>query len=416
MRLEREILTGRDAVVLPWKSILASVLCVLTFGFGGSLSAQTTSQSLERSNQNYRSYYQSGQIADRSSFRERLGTNESVSRQDVKTEQPRRPTSASDIWNAFLFGSLQPRTAAPKFAFSRKASNDDYRATHSNRRPNRVLDNKPSQSVYSPSENERLAAMKQAGESLVAPNGNGAANAIGRNGVAFNQDESYATDNRAARRASNVSSAEERRRRIAELNAVLDARAQGVQLASYAEGNVSDAFNDEEGTIARAERSTIRQTSGIERRSRRSSQSVVRDENADETEVLPVRPQALRLSPRVFLSTEVVQLPRPGALVEETPDGNALNEDALVKATSKEEKIPEIEPLKEEKEVVEYEIPTFNSQNERNDDGAQVEAVAPTPLTSAPLPPTPLPLKSERNNSESRVLRSKASFIDPRLL
>ncbi len=411
MRLEREILTGRDAVVLPWKNILASVLCVLTLGgFGGRLSAQTTSQSLERTNQNYRSCYQSGQIADRSSFRERLGTNESVSRQDVETEQPRRPTSASDIWNAFLFGSLQPRTAAPKFAFSRKASNDDYRATRSNRRPNRALDNKPSQSVYSQSENERLAAMKQAGESLVAPNGNDAANAIGRNGVAFNQDESYAADNRAARRASNVSSAEERRRRIAELNAVLDARAQGVQLASYAEGNVSDAFNDEEGTIARVERSTIRQTSGVERRSRRSSQGVVHDENADETEVLPVRPQALRLSSRVFLSTEVVQLPRPGALVEGTPDGNALNEDALVKATSKEEKIPEIEPLKEEKDVV-YDVPTFNSQSDQRNANAQVEAVAPLPSA-----PKPLPLKSERNESESRVLRSKASFIDPRLL
>lgn len=306
-------------------------------------------------------------------------------------------SQAVRTWEAFLFGTPNRPVSTPKFAFAQRGAVSPVRVerpqplnfpqTTQTSQATRPLPAPPTaQTAVSTSDAELAAARRRRLQELNAllatrrPEEfsrrlalNAAAPALPAQTVAFadaeNNDysesaESFATDAPA----------------LPILVAESSADRPAVALrdrAEFAREAVDAPFD-----AARANRSKIRQASNLE--PAESSEPLELADDGLAAFLLPTRPNALRLSPNVFLSTDLVRLPSAAPLREASE--NAQTAQATPSAQT-------AQPL----------------QSAPNAQTTQPLQTAQTPATVA----TPLPAES---STDVPTLRPTAQFVEPRFL
>lgn len=299
-------------------------------------------------------------------------------------------SQAAEIWASFLFGTPNRPVATPKFAFARRPETST---------PERV---------------RPLPASPQTARTLQTP-----------------QTSQPADFSRSSQLSQPVPTTDEeiaaaRRRRLRELDAILAARrpeeysrrnalaADAVEspepldsfepptpLRLIADSSTSEttprraSFSRERAEFvrenvetpfdaARANRPKIRQASALE------PAPLELADDGFAAFLLPTRPNALRLSPSVFLSTDLVRLPGAASLVEEAPEETAeSSENSQTAETPQTAESPR--PLESKKpEPVAAPIPQA------------------APLAEAPVEPAP--------TTGVPTLRPTAKFVEPRFL
>ncbi len=189
-----------------------------------------------------------------------------------------------------------------------------------------------------------------------------------------------------------------RRRRLEELNAILAAKRpeeysrrirQTNALTTMENTPANRTVNEAplEFNAARANRPKIRQASHDE-----PSQRVPQNQ-------APTRPHAVKISDNIYLSSDLVELPQPGAQTANSSQSNPRKPSARAKTP-----VAKKEPQK---------LPTYNSDLDEEKEST------PEPLKQSRqksnVEPTPIQnIRSLQEESEQNVLRSSADFIDPR--
>lgn len=325
------------------------------------------------------------------------------------TGRPNVPKSqTARTWEAFLFGTPNRSVSKPKFAFAQRDAVDapTVRAPGSSgslptfaaspvqplqtRRPERVSltaqtdVSTPDAEIAAarrrrlqelnallatrrPEEFSRRLALKNAVSALPEPT---VASVDAENNEYAENAESFVVDAPALPFLAAEST-------VDRSDAVLRERAEFVRESS-------DAPFD----AARANRSKIRQASNLE--PAESSQPLPLADDGFASFILPTRPNALRLSPNVFLSTDLVRLPTAAPLVE-------ANENSQTALTTQTPQPPQT---------------TSNAEPSRSTPTPRPVQPLPTAQTTATVA-TPLPAEP---STDVPTLRPTARFVEPRHL
>lgn len=296
-------------------------------------------------------------------------------------------SQAAEIWASFLFGTPDRPVATPKFAFARRPETStpervrplpDSPQTVQTAQTSQPADSSRSSRLSQPvptTDEEIAAARRRRLRELDAI-------------LAARRPEEYSR--RSARAADAVESPEPLDsfeaptplRLIADSSTTETAPRRAAfsrERAEFVRENVETPFD-----AARANRPKIRQASALE------PAPLELADDGFAAFLLPTRPNALRLSPRVFLSTDLVRLPGAASLVEEAPEETAeSSESSQTAETPQTAESPR--PLESKKpEPVAAPIP---------------QAV---PLAEAPVEPAP--------TTGVPTLRPIAKFVEPRFL
>lgn len=291
--------------------------------------------------------------------------------------RPNAPKSqAVQTWEAFLFGTRNRSRSTPKFAFGQRDANSASPVGLDVSRSSAVADVRSArplqslqtaQTAQSPTDAEIAAARRRRLQEL---------NAI----LATRRPEEFS---RRLALAESPSVESPQTEETSTLNASVDAPAlpilvdaPTVERSNVALQNRAESLaepTDAPFNVARANRSKIRQASNLE-----PAQPLELADDGLASLLLPTRPNALRLSPNVFLSTDVVPLPNAAPLTE----------------------------------VPQTPRPAQNAQTSRPAQDVQPAR----PLESAPASPTvasPLPAAP---STDVPTLRPTAQFVEPRFL
>lgn len=296
-------------------------------------------------------------------------------------------SQAAEIWASFLFGTPDRPVATPKFAFARRPETST---------PERVrpLPDSP-QSVQTAQTSQPADFSRSSRLSQPVPTTDEEIAAARRRRLreldailAARRPEEYSR--RSALAADAVESPEplDSFEAPTPLRLIADSStpeteprraAFSRERAEFVRENVETPFD-----AARANRPKIRQASALE------PAPLELADDGFAAFLLPTRPNALRLSPRVFLSTDLVRLPGAASLVEEAPEETAeSSESSQTAETPQTAESPR--PLESKKpEPVAAPIP---------------QAV---PLAEAPVEPAP--------TTGVPTLRPTAKFVEPRFL
>lgn len=165
------------------------------------------------------------------------------------------------------------------------------------------------------------------------------------------------------------------------------------------ESNDAESF---EFNAARANRSKIRQATYQEEPSIASSAT-----SSSSPRVLPTRPQAMKISDNVYLSSDVVELPHAG--VQARPLRQLAQRNGAAQGVNN--NVQRVRTTQEK-------LPNYKSSF-TEDETTETNEAAPKPLSqrssksgskSSPIQN----LRTQQNDAEENVLRSPAKFIDPR--
>lgn len=345
---------------------------------------------------------------------------------NVRSNRSNAPKSqAARTWEAFLFGTPKRPVSTPKFAFAQRGDAASPVRVDRSRPTNSALS---TQTLYSP-QTARSAQPAQSTQTTLTA-----------------QTSQTTTD---------AELAAARRRRLQELNAILAARRPeefsrrlALNNAGFALPEQTPATADAENAdfsaddapalpilvintdvdrpdlvrrdraelarnsadasfdVARANRSKIRQASNLEPVA--SSEPPRPLELADDGFAvfhLPTRPNALRLSPNVFLSTDLVPLPSAAPLREPLESAQTSQDaqptQSLQNAQTSQDAQP-TQPLQNAQTSQDAQ-PTQPYQNAQTSQDAQ-----PTQTVATPLPPA--------SSSDVPTLRPTAQFVEPRFL
>ena len=329
-------------------------------------------------------------------------------------------SQAARIWEAFLFGTPNRPVSTPKFAFAQRGAASPVRVerptafAQTTRRP------QPLQTAQN-SQTARPVQPLQAAQN----------NQIARPAQPLQTAQNVAPP-------SDAELAAARRRRLQELNAILAARrpeefsrrlalknaafappapklasADDAEINEYSENAESLAADapalpflipeppadrpavalrdraefareadDAPFDAARANRSKIRQASNLE-----PAEPLALADDGLAAFLLPIRPNALRLSPNVFLSTDLVRLPEAAPLREASESAQTAQTTQSSQATQ-------------------------TAQTPSNADSLQPARPLPNAPTSATVA-TPLPAEP---STDVPTLRPTAQFVEPRFL
>ena len=226
----------------------------------------------------------------------------------VATSSNRRPvdapkSQAARTWEAFLFGSPKRPVSTPKFAFAQRDDASPVRVSRSARSAQPAQSVQPlqtAQTVAPTTDAEIASARRRRLQEL---------NAL----LATRRPEEFSR-RLALKNAAPFDAAQDLNASVSEgapalpiLVAEPSAERQNAVFQDRAELASDDAPFD----AARANRSKIRQASNLE-----PAEPLELADDGLATFLLPTRPNALRLSPNVFLSTDLVRLPSAASLRE----------------------------------------------------------------------------------------------------
>lgn len=284
-------------------------------------------------------------------------------------------SQATRTWEAFLFGTPKRPVATPKFAFAqRDVAPSPVRVSRSHSpaasqttqtaQPERPLQVAQAAQTAVPTTDEEIAAarrrrLQELNAILASRRPEEFSRRLASSEAAF-VDASQPLDSPEA--AAEVANAPALPILVADSSAVRQARIETIRESA-------DAPFD----AARANRSKIRQASNLEPAN--STEPLELADDGLATFLLPTRPNALRLSPNVFLSTDLVRLPSAAPLRE----------------------APESVP------VAPTPQPTANTRPAQPLQSVQTPATVATPLPAAPSTDVP-------------TLRPTAQFVEPRFL
>ena len=284
-------------------------------------------------------------------------------------------SQATRTWEAFLFGTPKRPVATPKFAFAqRDVAPSPVRVSRSHSpaasqttqtaQPERPLQVAQTAQTVAPATDAEIAAarrrrLQELNAILASRRPEEFSRRLATSEAAFG-DASQPLDSPEA--AAEVANAPALPILVADSSAVRQARIETIRESA-------DAPFD----AARANRSKIRQASNLEPAN--STEPLELADDGLATFLLPTRPNALRLSPNVFLSTDLVRLPSAAPLRE----------------------VPESAP------VAPTPQPTQTTRPARPLQSVQTPATVATPLPAAPSTDVP-------------TLRPTAQFVEPRFL
>ncbi len=283
---------------------------------------------------------------------------------NARSNAPKSPTA--QIWEAFLFGTPNRPLSTPKFAFARREGDSSVAVSRPQPSPSaRPLQSlQAEQTPVSPLDADVAAARRQRLQEL---------NAL----LATRRPEEFSRRLALAEAASdaNVESPADAAPALPLLVDAPVAERPDALLQERAEFVADDAPFD----AARANRSKIRQASNLE-----PARPLELADDGFAAFLLPTRPNALRLSPNVFLSTDLVRLPSVAPLRE-------ISENAPSSQSTQSAPIPQTSS------------PRQSAQPAR-------------PLPNVETPPfvaSPLPAAS---STDVPTLRPTAQFVEPRFL
>ena len=270
-------------------------------------------------------------------------------------------SQATRTWEAFLFGTPKRPVSTPKFAFAQRAADSPIRAA----RPRSPF-------VAQSAPNAQSAQGAQGAQRAVPATDAEIAAARRRRLQELNAILATRRPEEFSRRLALDDAVSEPTSAFADAPAlpVLVAAPDGERRAALAQDVAEFVRESDDASFdaARANRSKIRQASNLEPAPESTRPLELADDGLAAF-LLPARPNALRLSPNVFLSTDLVSLPSAAPLREapETPQ------------------------------------PTQTVQPARPLQSAQAPATVATPLPAAPSTDVP-------------TLRPTAQFVEPRFL
>lgn len=287
-------------------------------------------------------------------------------------------SQAAEIWASFLFGTPDRPVATPKFAFARRPE------TSTPERVRPFPDSSQTAQISQPADSSRSSRLSQpvptTDEELAAARRRRLreldAILAARRPEEYSRRSALAADDLASPEPLDSFETPTSLRLIADSSTSETAprrAAFGRERAEFVRENVETPFD-----AARANRPKIRQASALE------PAPLELADDGFAAFLLPTRPNALRLSPRVFLSTDLVRLPGAASLVEEAPEKTAESSESSQTAETP-------RPLESKKtEPVAAPIP---------------QAV---PLAEAPVEPS--------TTTGVPTLRPTAKFVEPRFL
>ncbi len=350
----------------------------------------------------------SKRVQNRSTRQDATNIPVSTTRQSADASTPAnvRPTDASKsqaarIWEAFLFGTPNRSVSKPKFAFAQRDDASSIRVSRStpsaqlSQTPQTAQTTRPlqplqtAQTDVSASDAELAAARRRRLQELNALLATRRPEEFSRRLVLKNAASALPEQTVASGDADNNEYTENAESFAADApalpfllakptadrsDAVLQDRAEFVRESA-------DAPFD----AARANRSKIRQASHFA-----PTQPLELADDGFASFLLPTRPNALRLSPNVFLSTDLVRLPTAAPLVE-------ANENSQTALTTQTPQPPQTTSNAEP------------SQSTPTPRPVQPLPTAQTPATVA----TPLPAEP---STDVPTLRPTARFVEPRHL
>ncbi len=340
-------------------------------------------------------------------------------------------SQAARIWEAFLFGTPNRPVSTPKFAFAQRGAVSPVRVERPTASAQTTRRSQPLQTAQFTQTAQSIQPLQTAQNNPIARPAQPLQTAQ-NNQIAQPVQPLQPLQNVAP--PSDAELAAARRRRLQELNAILAARrpeefsrrlafknaatalpaqpiaSDDAEINEYSENAESFAADapalpflvaepeadrsdvalcnraefaresvDAPFDAARANRPKIRQASNLE--PAKSSEPLPLVDDGFAAFLLPIRPNALRLSPNVFLSTDLVRLPEAAPLRE-------ASEHAQIAQTTQNSQTSS---------------PTDSLQPARPLPNAQTTATVATPLPAEPSPDVP-------------TLRPTAQFVEPRFL
>lgn len=301
-------------------------------------------------------------------------------------------SQAARIWEAFLFGTPNRPVSTPKFAFAQRgvaSPTQVPRLTPSPQPTQNLQTARPARPMSSPQTaaptfdaklaDARRRRLQELNEFLAARRPEEFSRRLAlKNAESPLPAQAFATvDAENNEYAENAESFDGDAPALPFLIAEPTADRSAVALrdrAEFARESVNAPFD-----AARANRSKIRQASNLE--PAKPTESLALADDGLAAFLLPTRPNALRLSPNVFLSTDLVRL-------------------------------PEAAPLRETTETAQPAQTTQNPQTSPNADSLQPAQPLPNAQTSATVA-TPLPAEP---STDVPTLRPTARFVEPRFL
>lgn len=299
-------------------------------------------------------------------FATRPSVSEPVS-SNARSNAPKSPTA--QIWEAFLFGTPNRSLSTPKFAFARRGGDSPVAVS----RPQPSPSAQPLQSLQteqtpvSPLDADVAAARRRRLQEL---------NAL----LATRRPEEFSRRLALAEAASdaNVESPADAKPALPLLVDAPVAERPDALLQERAEFVADDAPFD----AARANRSKIRQASNLE-----PARPLELADDGFAAFLLPTRPNALRLSPNVFLSTDLVRLPSVAPLRE-------IPENAPTSRSTQSAQKPQTSQTSPSRRLAQPVQPLPNAE--------------PSPSVATPLPAA--------SSTDVPTLRPTAQFVEPRFL
>lgn len=314
------------------------------------------------------------------------------------TDAPK--SQAARIWEAFLFGTPNRSVSTPKFAFAQRDAASPVRVPRSPQFPQTTQNSQtarpvqplptarsarslqPAPNVAPPSDAELAAARRRRLQELNALLAARRPEEFSRRLALKNAESSLPAQAFATVDAENNEYIENAESLAADAPAlpflISEPLADRPAVALRDRAEFAREADDAPFDAARANRSKIRQASNLE-----PTEPLALADDGLAAFILPTRPNALRLSPNVFLSTDLVRL-------------------------------PEAAPLREASENAQTASTPQNPQGSSNVESLQPARPLQNVQTSAPATvATPLPAEP---STDVPTLRPTARFVEPRFL